>query len=133
MELNNRLINVQLGEVTRRIEGIEGQSNASRNVVEHYKIQTIDQTIKWQTTLEVVKSLPKFPVEINQYVGCREAAETAMSLYKIQSEQYLIALTILRNKIIGAAYDALTNHGTVLNFQAILSRLDFIYDWILTI
>jgi len=46
MELNNRLINVQLGEVTRRIEGIEGQSNASRNVVEHYKIQTIDQTIK---------------------------------------------------------------------------------------
>jgi len=56
-----------------------------------------------------------------------------MSLYKIQSEQYLIALTILRNKIIGAAHDALTNHGTVLNFQAILSRLDFIYDWILTI
>jgi len=28
----------------------------------------------------------------------------------------------------GAAHDALTNHGTVLNFQAILSRLDFIYS-----
>jgi len=51
-----------------------------------------------------------------------------MSLYKIQSEQYFIALTILRNKILGAAHDALTNHGTVLNFRAILSRLDFIYS-----
>jgi len=28
----------------------------------------------------------------------------------------------------GAAHDALTNHGSVLNFQAILSRLDFIYN-----
>jgi len=28
----------------------------------------------------------------------------------------------------GAAHDALTNHGTVLKFQAILSRLDFIYS-----
>jgi len=51
-----------------------------------------------------------------------------MSLYKIQGEQYFIALTILRNKIMGAAHDALTNHGAVLNFQAILSRLDFIYN-----
>jgi len=28
----------------------------------------------------------------------------------------------------GGAHDALTNHGTVLNFRAILSRLDFIYS-----
>jgi len=28
----------------------------------------------------------------------------------------------------GAASNALTNHGTVLNFQAILSILDFIYN-----
>jgi len=27
----------------------------------------------------------------------------------------------------GAAHDALTNHGTVLNFRTILSTLDFIY------
>jgi len=27
-----------------------------------------------------------------------------------------------------AAHDALTNHGTVLSFRAILSRLDFIYS-----
>jgi len=51
-----------------------------------------------------------------------------MSLYKIQSEQYFIALTTLRNKIMEAAHDALTNHGTVLNFRAILSRLDCVYS-----
>jgi len=28
----------------------------------------------------------------------------------------------------GTARDALTNHGTVLYFRAILSRLDFIYS-----
>jgi len=43
-----------------------------------------------------------------------------MSLYNIQSGQYFIA--ILCNKIMGAEHDDLTNHGTVLNFQAILSR-----------
>jgi len=29
---------------------------------------------------------------------------------------------------LGAAHDALTNRGTVLNFRAILSRMDFIYS-----
>jgi len=52
-----------------------------------------------------------------------------MNLYKIQSQQYFVKLTILRNKIMGAAHDALTNHGAVLNFQAIVSRLDFIYNY----
>jgi len=54
MELINRLINDQLGEVTRKIKEIEGQLNGSRNIVEEYKIQTIDPTIKFKTTLEVV-------------------------------------------------------------------------------
>jgi len=55
-------------------------------------------------------------------------AETAMSLFKIQSEQCFIALTILRNKIMGVENDALTNHGTILNIQTIFSRLNFIYN-----
>jgi len=50
-----------------------------------------------------------------------------MGLYKIRSEQYFICLPILRYKIMGATHDALTNHDTVLNFNAILSRLDFVY------
>jgi len=128
VELINRLINVLLNEVSRKIEGLEGKLATDANTVEDYKIQTIDPTIKCDTTHEVVKSLPKFTGEPTQYVGWTEAAETVMSLYEIQSEPYFIALTILRNTILGAFHDALTNHGTVLNFRAILSRLDFIYS-----
>jgi len=113
VELINRLINVQLNEVSRKLEGLEGRLATNANTAKDYKIQTIDPTTKCDTTLEVVESLPKFTGEPTQYVGWREAAETVMSLYKIQSEQYFIALTILQNKIMGAAHAALTNHGTV--------------------
>jgi len=61
VELTNRLINVQLNKVSRKI--------GDANTVEDYKIQTIDPTMKCDTTLEVVKSLPKFSEEPTQYVS----------------------------------------------------------------
>jgi len=86
------LINVNLNDVSRKIKGLEGKLATDANPVEDYKIQTIDPTIKCDTTLEVVKSLPKFTGEPTQNEGWREAAQTVMSLYKIQSEQYFIVL-----------------------------------------
>jgi len=50
IKLINRLVNLKLGE-------------------EDYKIQTIDRTTECETTLEVVKYLPKLTGEITQYVG----------------------------------------------------------------
>ncbi len=47
-----------------------------------------------------------------------------MGLYVRKNSQYFVALTILRNKIVGKPNDALPNHGTVLNFDAILARQD---------
>jgi len=121
VELINKLTNIQLSEVSKKIDGLEEKLATDANIVEDYKIQEVDPNVKCETTLEVIKSLPKLTREPTQYVGWREAPETAMSLYKIQSQQYFIALTILRNKIMGAAHDA-------LNVQAILSRLHFIYN-----
>jgi len=43
VELINRLINVQLNEVSEKIEGLATYANT----VEDYKIQTIDPTIKF--------------------------------------------------------------------------------------
>jgi len=80
VELINRLINVQLNKVSRKIEGLKGKLATNANTVEDYKTQTIDPTIKCDTTLEVVKSLPKFTGKPTEYVGWREAAETVMSL-----------------------------------------------------
>ncbi len=51
-----------------------------------------------------------------------------MSLYVRKSRKYFAALTILRNNITNEANDVLTNHGTVLNFDAIIARLDFAYS-----
>ena len=79
-------------------------------------------------SFDVIKSIPEFSGNYNAYVSWREAACSAMRMYKEGSRKYVGALTILRNKIIGRANDTLTNHGTVLNLEAILSRLDFAYS-----
>lgn len=63
----------------------------------------------------------------NSYVSWRETATNSMKIYAKGSKRYFSASTILRNKIINEANDILTNHGTVLNFDAIISRLDFAY------
>jgi len=60
-------------------------------------------------------------------VSWRESAGIAMGQYARGSERFFSALSILRNKITGTANDALTHNGTVLNFDAIMARLDFVF------
>lgn len=81
------MINVQINELTTKIDELSAKLESKEKTVEDYKIQTIDPNINCDTTLEVIKALPKFNGEQTQYVGWREAAETAMSLYKIKSKQ----------------------------------------------
>lgn len=95
MEFINRLINVQLNDLNAKVDDLTSKLENKNNTVEDYKVQIIDPNISCETTLEVVKALPKFYGEQTQYVGWREAA---ICLYKINSEQYFNALTILRNK-----------------------------------
>ena len=61
------------------------------------------------------------------YVSWREACQNSMSLYTPGSRRYFAALSLMRNQIVGHANSVLTSHGTVLNLEAILSRLDFAY------
>jgi len=49
-----------------------------------------------------------------------------MGQYARGSERFYSALSILRNKITGMANDALNHNGTVLNFDAIMARPDFV-------
>jgi len=51
-----------------------------------------------------------------------------MGQYVRGSERFYSALSILRNKITGMANDALTHNGTVLNFDDIMARLDFVFS-----
>jgi len=51
-----------------------------------------------------------------------------MGQYARGSERFYSALSILRIKITGMANDALTHNGTVLNFDAIIASLDFVFS-----
>jgi len=51
-----------------------------------------------------------------------------MEQYARWSERFYSVLSILRNKKTGMANDALTNNAMLLNFDAIMARLDFVFD-----
>lgn len=80
------------------------------------------------TSLHLIKSLPEFKGEASEYPPWREAAHFAMRYYNEGSENYYIAMGILRNKITGAANVALSSFNTILNFYAIIERLDQSYS-----
>lgn len=130
---NNKLIQKSFLEQEARykheIDKLEGllSSVGINNSITEYATQTIDPTITCNEPLDVIKSLPEFSGSQTSYVSWREAAHNSIALYDIGSKKYFAALTIFRNKITQHANDILTNHGTVLNFNAIISRLDFAY------
>ncbi len=123
-----RLIASNVSPLQDEIKNLRALLDSRSNLVTEYEIEPIDDNIPCDETLEVVKSMPTFSGNLENYVAWREAAETVMGLYVRKSRRYFVALTILRNKITGKANDALTNHGTVLNFDAILARLDFVFS-----
>lgn len=124
-----RLIAENLSALRTEVRDLQQRLNSitvGDNVVE-YDTQNIDENIGCDESLEIIKSLPEFSGKANTYVSWREASQNCMSLYNRGSRKYFAALTILRNKITSYANDVLTNHGTVLNYDAIISRLDFAF------
>lgn len=75
-------------------------------------------------SLDLIKSVPEFDGDKKAYPAWRKAASFAMAYYPENSEKYYVATGILRNKIIGSANTTLSSFNTVLNFRAILDRLD---------
>lgn len=124
-----RLLQEQEREYKRKIDELESMVSGLglNNIVTEFSCQVIDPNVNCIESLEIIKSLPEFSGNQSAYVSWREAAHNSMKLYIIGSSRYFAALTILRNKITQHANDVLTNHGTVLNFEAIMARLDFAY------
>lgn len=83
-----------------------------------------------EESLDVVKTLPEFSGQTECYVSWREAAHNAYEIFKDfdGSSRHYQAVTIIRNKIRGAADALLSSFSTVLNFDAIIARLDFTYS-----
>lgn len=95
-----------------------------------YEPVKIIPNIKCEEPLDLVKSLPDFDGQIINYVSWRQAAHTAYELFKNYqgSSRHYQAVGIIRNKIKGSADATLASFNTVLNFDAIIARLDFTYS-----
>lgn len=111
-------------DLTARINNLEPTS-----AIEEYEEIQITPGVQCDESLDIVKSVPEFKGEPQTYVSWRQAAITAHKLFEPYqgSSKYYQAVAILRNKIIGSADAALSAYNTVLNFNAIISRLDFTY------
>lgn len=127
-DLITLIVNNELNPLKDEIVRLKSQLNHKINKVEDYQVESHDPTIKCETSYEIIKSVREFKGEEDKYVSWRESAEIAMGQYTRGSERFFSALSILRNKITGTANDALTHNGTVLNFDAIMARLDFVFS-----
>lgn len=115
----------KVDELTRKIESL-----TTRNVtVEKYEEAKILDTINCSESLDVVKSIPDFEGKLETYVSWRQAAHTAYKVFAKYdgSSKHYQAVAIIRNKIKGSADAVLSSFNTVLNFSAIIARLDSTY------
>lgn len=98
--------------------------------VETYREISIVPGVQCEESLDIVKSLPDFEGKHETYVSWRQAAHTAYKLFEKYdgSSRHYQAVAIIRNKIKGPADMILSSFNTLLNFKAIIARLDFTYS-----
>lgn len=119
-------VNAQL---TERIGQLNDGINALRPpvIVPFIPVQ-IDQNVdSGNTSLDLIKSLPEFDGNAASYPAWRSAAIFAMKYYPENSEKFYVATGILRNKLTGSANSTLSAFNTVLNYKAMIARLDQTY------
>lgn len=118
-----QLFDLRINEVVSRVERA---ARPQVTVEEVFVEATINQEVVCNEGLDAVKSLPEFSGNKKDYLSFRRAAHVAYKMFEpyVNSSKHYAALSIIRNKIKGPACDKLTGHNTVLNFKAIISRLD---------
>ena len=116
----------KIDELTGKIKKLEIKTPS----VEIFEEIQILPDVLCDESLDIVKSLPEFNGNSEQYVSWRQAAHTAYKLYENfnGSSKHFQAVAIIRNKIRGPADAVLASFNTVLNFKAIIARLDFTYS-----
>lgn len=80
--------------------------------------------------LDVVKSILEFDGKQEHYISWLQAANAAYKVFDAYdgSSRHYQAVAIIRNKVRGSADAILASFNTVLNFHAIIARLDFTYS-----
>lgn len=119
----NNTFTARLNEVAARLD------NITPAVIEPFRPVVIDATVNCGNySLDLIKSLPDFDGDSVSYPAWRAAAKFAMEYYPENSEKFYVATGIMRNKVIGTANSTLSSFNTVLNYKAILAKLDQTYS-----
>lgn len=111
----------QIDELSTKFEQLQPPA------VQAYEPITIPPPGVLGLSLDLIKSLPEFKGTYSAYPAWRDAAHFAMAYYPEGSANHYIAMGIFRNKIIDSANAKLSAFNTVLNFTAIIARLDQCY------
>lgn len=123
-EQTRQQMQVEIDGLKRRIGNIEAPTR-----VEEFRPIAIVAGVECNESLDIVKSVPEFSGDMGKYVSWRQAATVAHTLFEGYegSSKYYQAVAIIRNKVVGSADTLLSSYNTVLNFKAIIYRLDFSY------
>lgn len=125
----DQMIRAATGNLITQITHLTQQLDTLKpTVIEPFQPVTIDPEVNSTNfSLDLIKSLPEFDGNMASYPAWRSAASFAMKYYPENSEKSYVATGILRNKITDSANTTISSHNTVLNFKAILARLDQTY------
>lgn len=116
-------------QITALATQVQSLQVEAPQIITYEKI-SVDPDAKCDIPLDIIKSVPDFTGAQDEYVAWRQAAIYAYELFKNfpKSTAHYQAVAIIRNKIKGSAGALLVSHNTVLNFDAILARLDCTYS-----
>lgn len=105
-------------------------TQAAAPIIKVYQPIDITGNVECSEPLDAVKCLPEFTGAQETYVSWRQAAVAAYYIFRnyVNSSRHYQAVVIIRSKIRGPADAVLSSFGTVLNFDAIIDRLDFTYS-----
>lgn len=122
VEQTKRDFEATVKSLTERLNLLE----TPKKVEEFSSVEIVDG-VECDEPLDIVKSIPEFSGDAKKYVSWRQAAITAHKLFEPYegSTKYYQVVAIIRNKVVGSADTVLSSYNTVLNFRAILARLDF--------
>jgi len=120
------MLQAHINALVTQVENLQVETP---QIVTYEKI-SVRPEVNCDIPLDIIKSVPEFTGTQDEYVAWRQSAIYAYELFKPYngSSTHYQAVAIIRNKIRGTAGALLVSHNTVLNFDAILARLDCTYS-----
>jgi len=114
----------QINAVNQQLQSLRIEAP---EVESYQRVKVVPGAPQCDIPLHIVKSIPDFTGVQDEYVAWRQSATDAYELFESYEGSSARYQAVIRNKIKGPARALLVSYNTVLNFKAILARLDCSY------